>query len=101
MEGVESMDKKEAPAFSWMTAAMPRVAAQVAEKRKQWGNAHVTDCVKRGLRGEAGYFFAREGAVAVGTPWDQPEMANFAAQHIKSGQSIVVMKMPEVGNGSA
>ena len=48
---------------------MPGVRALIAEKRKDWGAAWVAECWKRGVvMQEPGWFFAREGAVAVGTP---------------------------------
>jgi hypothetical protein len=52
-----------------IATAMPQVAAMVKAKREQWGDAHVTRCIQQGLAGVPGWFFAREGAVMVGTPW--------------------------------
>lgn len=76
--------------------AMPKVAALVAEKRKAWGDAHVTLCQVNGLAGRPGWFFAREGPIAVGTPWvDDPVMANFAAANVSTGQVVLVMRSPE------
>lgn len=77
-----------------MASAMPGVARNIAEKREAWGNAHVTECIKRSLNGEPGWFFAREGPVAVGTPWDDPVLANFAALQITKTQVLVIMKEP-------
>lgn len=100
MEGVEGMDKKEGR-FAWMPSAMPGVAKLIAERRRRLGDAHVTDCIKRGLRGEPGFFFAREGALAVGTPWDgDPVMANFAAASVTSTQALVIMREPELSHGA-
>lgn len=81
--------------------AMPKVAALVAEKRKQWGDAHVTLCQVKGLAGHPGWFFAREGPVAVGTPWDDPELANFAAANVTTGQAVLVMRTPEAVHDGA
>jgi hypothetical protein len=100
MEGVEGMEKKESP-FAWMTTAMPGVAANIADKRRTWGDAHVTQCLRRGLKGEPGWFFAREGVVAVGTPWDQPEMANSAAAYVSGSACLVFMRMPEGASSGA
>lgn len=72
--------------------AMPGVQRLVAEKRRVMGDAWVTDCIRRGLAGEPGYFFAREGALAVGTPWDDPVLANFAAANVTSTQALVVLR---------
>lgn len=55
--------------WSWLPAAMPGVAAMVREKRRELGDAHVDRCWRRGvIEGIPGWFFAREGAIAVGTP---------------------------------
>lgn len=81
--------------FEWMPQALPKVAALVRDKRREWGDKHVTECVRRGLSGEPGYFFAREGAIAVGTPWDLPELANFAAWNVTKSQALVMMRNPE------
>lgn len=64
------MDKKEEkPDWSWLPNKMPRIVELMREKRKAYGNAHVDECWRRGvLNAEPGWFFAREGALAVGTP---------------------------------
>ena len=74
--------------------AMPGVARNIADKRRTLGDAHVTECIKRGLAGEPGWFFAREGAIAIGTPWDDPVLANFAALQITASQALVVLRDP-------
>jgi hypothetical protein len=51
-----------------MPDAMPKVAAEVGKRRAQYGAPFVNDCIKRGMKGEAGFFFAIEGALMVGTP---------------------------------
>lgn len=64
--------------FAWLPAQMPHVVVLVRERRKADGAAHVNECWRRGvLLGEPGWFYAREGAVAVGTPdskWSWPEL---------------------------
>lgn len=63
------MDKQAKNNWSWLPAAMPNVAGMVKEKRALYGDAHVDECWKRGVvLGEPGWFFAREGAISVGTP---------------------------------
>lgn len=74
--------------------AMPGVARNIADKRRTLGDAHVSECIKRGLAGEPGWFFAREGTIAIGTPWDDPVLANFAALQITSSQALVVLRDP-------
>lgn len=86
--------------WDWLPAAMPGVAALVAEKRKAFGAEHVNECWSRGVvKGEPGWFFAREGTLAVGTPWSgDPVMENFAALQITKTQALVVMREPEGGS---
>ena len=85
-----------------MPAEMPGVAALVREKRKLFGDAHVNECWRRGVvLLEPGWFFAREGALAVGTPWADPAMANFAAAQVSSTQALLLVAVPEVAHGTA
>ena len=89
------MDKrKDSGKFGWLPSAMPGVARLVAEKRRLLGDAHVAECWRRGVvELEPGWFFAREGAIAIGTPWgDDPALANFAALQVTSTQALVVMR---------
>jgi hypothetical protein len=83
--------------WSWLPTAMPGVTRLMAEKRRLLGEAHVAECWRRGVvEREAGWFFAREGALAVGTPWDDPALANFAALQVTQTQALVVMREPGV-----
>lgn len=89
------MDGPVVKRWQWVPEAMPGVARLMAERRRAYGQAHVAECWRRGMAGEPGWFFAREGPVAIGTPWDSPELANFAALTITSTQALVVMREPE------
>lgn len=63
------MDIKAKNNWSWLPAAMPTVSKMMKEKRALYGDSHVDECWRRGvLLGEPGWFFAREGAIAVGSP---------------------------------
>lgn len=88
------MDKKVIEALkNLLPVAMPGVARLVAEKRAKLGQAHVAECWQRGvIERQPGWFFAREGPLAVGTPWDDPVLANFAALQVSSTQALVVMR---------
>jgi hypothetical protein len=89
------MDKKD---WSWLPAQMPGVAKLMAEKRTKLGEAHVKECWRRGvLQMEPGWFFAREGALSVGTPWCDPVLANFAASQITGTQALVMLKEVQGG----
>ena len=87
--------------FEWLPAQMPRVAVMMKERRRLHGDAFVNQCWKQGvLAGKPGFFFAREGALAVGTPWaDDPVMINFAAASVTAGQAVLCMAKPEVKHG--
>lgn len=88
------MDKKAN--YSWMPALMPKVTAMVAERRTKFGAAHVAECFRRGMGGEPGWFFAREGAIAVGTPWSiDPKAVDLAAANVTAGQALLCMAEPE------
>lgn len=91
--------RKEAGKFDWLPTAMPGVARLVAERRRVLGDAHVSECWRRGvLEREPGWFFAREGALAVGTPWEgDPVLINFASAQVSSTQALVVMREPGHG----
>lgn len=97
------MDKaRNSGRWGWLPAAMPGVARLLAEKRKALGDAHVAECWRRGVvEREPGWFFAREGALAVGTPWDEPVLANFAALQVTSTQALVVLRAVEAGHAAA
>lgn len=94
------MDKKDqGKNWSWLPAQMPGVARQIAEHRTKFGSDHVNLCWRRGVvEKQPGWFFAREGALAVGTPWDDPELANFAAAQVTATQSLVMMRPPETAH---
>lgn len=93
------MDKSKAKDWSWLPAHMPTVAALVADKRREMGSAHVNTCWQRGVVERLpGWFFAREGALAVGTPW--PEVADIAGWEITPTQALVCLRPLEVADGA-
>jgi len=74
---------------------MPGVSAQMAEARKRWGAEHVARCWKLGVvQGLPGFFFAREGPIAVGTPWKEPELRDFGASLVTGTQSLLMLAEP-------
>lgn len=92
------MDKRD---WKWLPAQMPGVVQLMKEKRKLYGDAHVSECWRRSVdKREPGWFFAREGALTVGTPFDTPDAANFAALHVTSTQALVLMRPPEASHGA-
>lgn len=75
------------------------MARLVTQRRRELGDAHVSECWRRGvIEREPGWFFAREGALAVGTPWDgDPVLANFAAASVSATQALLVLREPGDG----
>lgn len=88
----EGSKKKGKGRWEWLPGAMPGVARLMAEKRRALGDAHVAECWRRSMAGEPGWFFAREGAIAVGTPWAHPDLANFAALQVTATQAMLIIK---------
>lgn len=87
-----------------MKELMPKVAEMVAERRRDWGDAHVTDAVTRGMRGERNCFYAFENGRIVGTPFDHrfdlDAIAKMGA--MLEGAAFMVMRQPEgVRDGQA
>lgn len=48
---------------------MPATAQWVREQRKLYGDAWVSDCIRRAKAGEPGLFYAMEAGHVVGTPF--------------------------------
>lgn len=95
------MDKKGSAAtttgrWDWLRDHMPQVTALMREKRKAWGDAHVNECWRRGvLEGQAGWFYAREGPLALGVPFDDPVLAQLAMAPQIPTQAALVLRTPE------
>jgi hypothetical protein len=75
MKGAGHLDRKEDEAkakrsFAWLPEHMPGVAALMASRRAEYGDAHITECWRRSVQQlEPGWLYAREGPLALGTPW--------------------------------
>ena len=81
------MDRKKD--WSWVKTAMPGVSALIASKRKEGLGEHVNACWHRGvLQEEPGWFWAREGADSIGTPFGTTD----AEDIIKMAGSIPAAK---------
>ena len=63
-----------------MRTAMPSVAKQIDEWRTAYGREYVDNCIKRGLTGEPGWFFAMEGGHVLGTPCRATDVPAFSVQ---------------------
>jgi hypothetical protein len=83
-----------------MAQHMPQCTAELREIREAGEGAHLDECWRRGvLGGEPGWFFAREGPISLGTPFDAPppgsvrgeiERASYAPQ----GQILMLAAFP-------
>lgn len=94
------MDKGKT--WGWLPAQMPGVAKLMAEKKAQLGSDWVAMCWRRGVvEQQPGWFFAREGALAVGTPWaDDPVIAEYVAARLPTGAAMVVLRPKESVDGA-
>ena len=96
------MDRKaEKRDWSWLPQQMPGVARLIAEKRASMGVDWVNTCWRRGVtEGQPGWFYAAEGALAVGTPWPgDPVIADLLAARITSTQALLVIRSQETAGG--
>lgn len=82
------MDKGTAQnRWAWLPTMMPGVQRLLAERKVRDGAGHVAECWRRGvIEREAGWFYAREGALAVGTPWGEP------IPDITPGQALLLLR---------
>jgi hypothetical protein len=83
--------------WTWLPVQMPGVQALISERRQQAGRAHVALCWQRGVvEGRPGWFYAAEGALAVGTPWPAiwELVTGIGQQGILRGKALVAMPEP-------
>ena len=81
--------------WEWLPVMMPGVQKLLAEKRASMGAAHVALCWQRGVvHREPGWFYVREGAIAVGTPWGA-DIPDYTAS-----QALVMIRNPEPAHGA-
>jgi hypothetical protein len=84
--------------WTWLPQHMPGVARLVAEKRRTLGHAHVNECWQRGvMEGQAGWFYAVEGPLSVGTPWDTDVVSLYQQLPDSPGKCMVFMRTQEQG----
>ena len=63
------MEAKKKLSWAWLPDFMPKVAGLIAERRKQDGAEWVAHCWRQSVvLGKPGFFWACEGAVAIGVP---------------------------------
>lgn len=93
------MDKdgsKASTRWGWVNAALPNLARLVAQRKAEVGAAHVALCWQRGVVQQLpGWFFGREGGVALGTPWADEQLQAWAGMPLQAGQTVLVMATPQ------
>lgn len=92
------MDKKpDSNRWAWLPQQMPGVARLMAEKRRLLGNEHVALCWRRGVvEQQPGWFYASEGALAVGTPWaGDPLITQYLEARFTPTQVLLVLRPVE------
>ena len=100
MKELGHMDRKKED-WKWLPSQMPGVARLMADKRRELGDAHVNDCWKRGvLLRERGWFYAREGALAVGMPFDEPAFTEQLLPVYAASQAVLILRNPEPKHGA-
>lgn len=84
------MDRK-GKNWGWLPTQMPGVAKLIASKKIELGAEWVNTCWRRGVvDAEPGWFYASEGALAVGAPW--PEVLDIACARVTSTQALVILR---------
>lgn len=78
---------------------MPKVVEMIRSRRKEMGADHVNLCWRRGvIEMQPGWFYAREGAIAVGMPFVGSEietvMAELGAWRDFRAEPMLMLKSP-------
>lgn len=91
------MDKKgKSGRWDWLPVAMPGVTRLIGARRREWGDSHVNLCWKRGvLELQPGWFYGREGALAVGIPFQDDEFKVLRETQAAHGGALLLLKRPE------
>ena len=97
------MDKEKEEArkqrWDWLPQHMPGVVKLMSEKKRELGPDWVNECWRHGVvQGEPGWFFAGEGALMVGTMWDDAAVIAFAAARVTRSQALVVLRPKEASH---
>lgn len=93
------MDKgAKTTGWEWLPVHMPGVAKLMRDQRQAQGNAHVNMCWRKGVvEKQPGWFFCREGPMAVGVPW--PAIADVAGWQLTATQAMLFLAPPASAEG--
>lgn len=95
------MDKERRGRWDWVPLAMPGVTKLMADKKREMGADWVAICWTHGMWGEPGWFFAKEGPVAVGTPWDMGQTAmQMLLQPVTPTQALLFIREKGAAGGA-
>ncbi|QOR55223.1 MAG: hypothetical protein SHS37scaffold296_40 [Burkholderiales phage 68_11] len=86
--------------WGFMTRLMPKVVAELKEWRQGGCGDHLDECWRNGVtNGLPGWFYAREGAVAVGTPfpvaWEGVALEMSLSAWHAHGYVLMLAPLPE------
>lgn len=84
--------------WSWVKLFMPGVTRLMGEKRAEFGPEWIGQCWRAGvIEQKPGWFFAAEGALTIGMPWDDEVIDMYVKTRWTNSQAIVVLRMPQNG----
>lgn len=97
------MDSEGKRDWRWLPTQMPGVARLMREKRAELGAEWVNTCWRRGVvEMQPGWFYAAEGALAVGTPWaDDVDIAARLAARLSPTQVLLVLRPKDAAPAGA
>lgn len=88
--------------WDWLVEKLPRVAALIAQAKAEHGAAWVAQCWRCGVvEGKPGWFWASEGALSVGTLWEDARIMAMMRGEAGPGASLLVLRPKEGGDGQA
>lgn len=97
----DAANERPRQSWGWLRDRMPAVARLIADRRREVGSDWVDECWRHGvLERQPGWFYASEGALAVGTLWDNPVVLDVAMARITDTQSMVILRPKEEAAGA-
>lgn len=74
---------------------MPNVTQQVDSLRIRWSADWVNNCIKRGMAGEAGWFYAIENGWVIGAPFTNDQVTDqLLRRGVALGQRFALVLRP-------
>ena len=79
---------------------MPEVWKRIGRFRQEYGDAHVSECIRRGMQGEADWFYAFEAGHVVGTPFKAESLQRYVNTAVMLGGRFAIVMRPPAGKGA-